>query len=135
MSKRVTKLFSKRWVARKNGFKSGLEETVSKQITSKGYEANYEGDVIPYVIPESNHNYHPDFKLPSGIYVETKGRLVASDRKKHVLIKKQHPELDIRFLFSNSHNKIAKKSKTTYADWCTKNGFIYADKVIPNSWY
>ena len=136
MGKRVIKLFNnKRWVARKNGFKSGLEETISKQIESNGIPSKYETETVPYVIPESNHIYRPDFLLPNGIYIETKGRLVASDRKKHVLIKKQHPELDIRFVFSNSRNKIVKKSKTTYAMWCEKNGFQYADQTIPDEWF
>jgi len=135
MGKRVIKLFNnKRWVARKNGFKSGLEETISKQIESNGIPSKYETETVSYVIPESNHIYRPDFLLPNGIYIETKGRLVASDRKKHVLIKKQHPELDIRFVFSNSRNKIVKKSKTTYAMWCEKHGFKYADQTIPDEW-
>jgi len=43
-------------------------------------------------------------------------------------------ELDIRFVFSNSRNKLNKKSKTTYADWCDKHGFKWADKQIPKSW-
>ena len=69
------------------------------------------------------------------LFRSTKGRFVLEDRKKHLLVKQQHPELDIRFVFSNSKNKINKKSKTTYADWCEKNGFKYADKVIPDEWF
>ncbi len=134
MAKKVTK-FSKHWVARKNGFKSGLEETISGQISAKGIQPNYEQHEIQYIIPESVHTYHPDFKLPNGIYVETKGRFLAADRKKHLLIKKQHPQMDVRFVFSNSRNKISKKSKTTYGMWCEKNGFIYSDKFIPESWF
>jgi len=76
----------------------------------------------------------PDFKLPNGIIVETKGRFVLADRKKHKLIKEQHPELDIRFVFSNSNTKISKKSKTTYGAWCEKLGILYADKTIPEEW-
>jgi hypothetical protein len=51
-----------------------------------------------------------------------------------LLIKDQHPTTDIRFVFQNSKNKIRKGSKTTYADWCKKNGFQYSDKTIPMSW-
>jgi len=43
--------------------------------------------------------------------------------------------MDIRFVFTNSKNKINKKSKTTYGMWCEKNGFKYADKEIPDSWF
>jgi hypothetical protein len=75
-----------------------------------------------------------DFELPNGILIETKGRFKPADRTKHLLIKQQHPELDIRFVFSNSHNTLSKKSSTTYADWCDKHGFKWADKQIPRSW-
>lgn len=134
MSKKVTKKSAK-WVARANGFKSGLEEIISNQINDKGIKVEYETEEVTYSIPASEHIYHPDFRLPNGIYVETKGRFVIADRKKHLLIKAQHPELDIRFVFSNSRNKINKGSKTTYADWCTKHGFKFADKTIPEEWF
>lgn len=134
MAKKVTKKSSS-WVARKYGFKSGLEENISIQIESKGIKVEYESEKVSYTIPASQHTYNPDFKLPNGIFVETKGRFVAADRKKHLLVKAQNPTLDIRFVFSNSKNKISKASKTTYGDWCDKNGIIYADKVIPDSWF
>ena len=134
MAKKVIKGNSK-WVAKKHGFKSGLEESISNQIDSKGIVVMYETEKVPYIIPASDHIYHPDFLLPNGIYVETKGRFVIADRKKHLLIKAQHPELDVRFVFTNSRNKINKSSKTTYADWCEKNGFKYADKHIPEEWF
>ena len=134
MAKKVTKK-SKSWVARKHGFKSGLEETISSQINGRGIDVKYESEKIPYIIPASNHTYNPDFKLPNGIFVETKGRFVAADRKKHLLVKSQNPEIDIRFVFSNSKNKITKSSKTSYGDWCDKNGFKYADKIIPEEWF
>ena len=131
--KKVTKKSG--WVAKKNGFKSGLEDSVSQQIESKGIKVEYETEEVKYIIPASPHTYHPDFKLPNGIRIETKGRFVLADRKKHLLVKEQNPQLDIRFVFTNSKNKINKKSKTTYADWCDKNGFKYADKVIPDDWF
>lgn len=137
MAKSVIKKVStkKGWVARKHGFKSGLEESVSNQIDTKGIIVLYESEKIPYTIPLSKHTYNPDFKLPNGIFIETKGRFVATDRKKHLLIKEQQPLLDIRFVFTSSKNKISKNSKTSYADWCNKNGFLYADKVIPEEWF
>jgi hypothetical protein len=134
MAKKVTKN-SSTWVARKYGFKSGLEENISVQIESKGIKVEYETEKLAYTIPASQHTYNPDFKLPNGIFVETKGRFVAADRKKHLLVKAQNPTLDIRFVFSNSKNKITKTSKTTYGDWCDKNGYTYSDKIIPDSWF
>ena len=135
MAKKVTKKSNSKWVAKKYGFKSGLEETISQQIESQGIKVEYETEKVPYIIPASNHTYSPDFKLPNGIRVETKGRFVAADRKKHLLVKEHNPHLDIRFVFSNSKNKISKKSKTTYGDWCEKNGYKYADKIIPIEWF
>lgn len=135
VKKKVTKKNNPKWVAKKYGFKSGLEETISQQIESQGIKVEYETEKVPYIIPASNHTYSPDFKLPNGIRVETKGRFVAADRKKHLLVKEQNPNMDIRFVFSNSKNKITKKSKTTYGDWCEKNGYKYADKIIPIEWF
>ena len=99
---------------------------------------SYETEKIYYVQPEKKRSYKPDFikKKTNGekLYIETKGRLTAADRKKHEWVKAQNPNLDIRFVFTNSNTRIAKNSKTTYAEWCRKNGFIFADKVIPTEW-
>lgn len=122
-------------VCAKLGFRSGLEQTIYNQIVGMDIVPKYESFKIPYVIPASNHTYTPDFQLPNGIIIETKGRFVASDRKKHLLVKKQHSELDIRFVFQNAKGKINKGSKTTYADWCKKNGFLFAEKEIPYEWF
>ena len=121
-------------IARQKGYRSGLEESVDTLLKQSGIDGQYEQHKVLYTIPISYHEYTPDFRLPNGIFVETKGRFVIEDRKKHVLIKQQHPELDIRFVFQNSKNKIRKGSPTTYADWCKKHGFLYADKTIPQEW-
>jgi hypothetical protein len=128
------KKFSRKAVAAKYGFRSGLEMDINESLKVQGIDGEYEQHIITYTKPATNHKYHPDFRLPNGIYVETKGRFLTDDRKKHLLIKEQHPELDIRFLFQNSKTKISKASKTTYADWCDKHGFKYADKIIPEDW-
>ena len=126
--------YSVKAVAAKYGFRSGLEMTIDESLKSRGVDGEYEKHIIQYTKPETHHKYHPDFKLPNGIFVETKGRFLTDDRKKHLLIKAQNPNLDIRFLFQNSKTKISKASKTTYADWCIKHGFIFADKNIPKEW-
>lgn len=130
MGKRVTA----RQAARLKGYRSGLEEVVDASLKERGVDGEYEKHKINFIKPATNHKYTPDFKLPNGVFVETKGRFTVADRKKHLLIKEQHPNLDIRFVFQNANNKLSKKSKTTYADWCNKNGFLYAEKTIPNSW-
>ena len=115
------------------GYRSGLEETISLQLASLSVPVLYETEKIKYEVNEIR-TYTPDFILPNGIIIESKGRFVAADRKKHLLIQKQHIFLDIRFVFSNSKAKLTKGSKTTYGDWCTKHGFLYADKLIPEEW-
>ena len=132
--KRTKKKSSTRSRAIKNGYRSGLEESVGQQLNDAKVDYGYETDVVEYTIPARSAKYTPDFFLPNGIIVETKGRFVAADRKKHLLIKKQHPELDIRFVFSNPNTKIRKGSKTSYGDWCEKNGFLYAKQEIPQTW-
>lgn len=120
--------------ARKLGFRSMLEVAVARQLDEAGIKYGYETQRIEYTVPETVRKYTPDLILPNGIIVETKGRFVVADRKKHLLIQKQRPDLDIRFVFSNSKTKISKGSKTSYADWCNKNNFIFADKEIPEEW-
>ena len=117
----------------KHGYRSGLEERVSKELEEAGVKYEYETQKIKYRV-EEDRTYTPDFILPNGIIVETKGRFVVADRKKHLLIQKQRPELDIRFVFQNSRAKLYKGAKTTYAQWCEKYGFLYADKSIPEEW-
>jgi hypothetical protein len=121
-------------VAKKYGFRSGLEERIAEQLDKAGVEYTYEQVKLKYIRPASQHIYTPDFVLANGIIVETKGRFLPADRQKHLLVKKHNPTLDIRFVFSNSRARITKTSRTTYADWCEKNGFKYADKTIPQEW-
>lgn len=116
------------------GFRSGLEERIAQDLLEAGVGFTYEDQVIEYLKPAKIARYTPDFVLENGIIIEVKGRFLTADRQKHLLVKKQHPELDIRFVFSRSKERISKKSKTTYADWCTKNGFTYADEKIPEAW-
>lgn len=114
--------------------RSGLETKVASQLSAHGVEGVYETVVIRFVRPEAKARYTPDFPLPNGIVVETKGRFLSDDRQKHKHIKAQHPNLDIRFVFSNAKARLNKKSNTTYADWCEQYGFQWADKWIPETW-
>lgn len=116
-------------------YRSGLEDLIAEQLKNAGVKADYEKFSLPYVLPASNHTYTPDFVLPNGIIIEAKGIFDATDRAKHLLIKKQYPHLDIRFIFSNAKAKIYKGSKTTLAAWCEKYGYRYATKEIPMSWF
>lgn len=116
-------------------YRSGLEDSIAKQLDACGVEKVYEQYCLKYTLPSSQHQYTPDFILPNGIIIEGKGVFEAADRKKHLLIKKQYPNLDIRFVFSSAKTKIAPGAKMTVAEWCEKNGFRYAQKSIPREWF
>lgn len=107
---------------------------MSKELDALSVSYQYESIKIKYTQPAKGRTYTPDFILPNGIMVETKGRFLTADRQKHIMVKEQHPDLDIRFVFQNSSTKISKGSPTSYSDWCRKNGFLFADKSIPQTW-
>lgn len=119
----------------RQGYRSGLEDKLAKQIEAAGFTPRFETLKVPYTVPEKMHNYTPDFPLDNGIIIEGKGIFDAQDRAKHLYIKAQYPELDIRFVFSRASAPITKGSKTTLADWCVKYGYRYAEKVIPPEWF
>ena len=116
------------------GYRSGLEDQVGEQLLSLGLPVNYEVLTIRYTVPARTARYTPDLLLPNGIIIETKGRFEPDDRQKHLLVKAEHPLLDIRFVFSRAATPIRKGSPTTYAKWCDTGGFLYADKLIPAAW-
>lgn len=117
----------------RHGYRSGLEHVVRDSLQKRKCKAQYECFKIEWE-DLMYRKYTPDFLLPNGIIIETKGRFTPADRMKHLAIKKQHPQLDIRFVFSNSNSKLRKGAKTTYGDWCEKHGFLYADKDVPDDW-
>lgn len=134
---------SQRQVGLKYGFRSGLEERTAAALQSLGVNFGFETEKVEYIKPARKSKYTPDFIITHRLdgtprdrplVVETKGRFLVEDRQKHLLIKEQHPELDIRFIFSNPNTKISKTSKTTYAMWCEKHGFLYAKEHIPREW-
>jgi hypothetical protein len=139
------------------GYASGLEKTNGLVLEKSGLEFWYESGpcAISYTLPirggvcsecgakhvVSEHLYTADFAFRSKsgklIIVECKGHPLAwtgKTRSKHQAIKKQYPEMDLRFIFNNKHGKISKKSKTTNAEWCRRQGFQCESNVIPRRW-
>jgi hypothetical protein len=117
-----------------HGYRSGLEEKVAEQLSAAGLSVQYEAVKIKYVKPQKKSLYTPDFVLPNGIVIETKGRFLTADRQKHKFIKDQYPDIDIRFVFSRASSRLTKTSQTSYANWCEQYGFQWADKLIPKAW-
>ena len=137
------KAASPRSVGLKYGFRSGLEERFAAELSAFGIAYEFEQTKFSYVKPERVSKYTPDFIIHvrrdgtpriKPLIIETKGRFLTEDRQKHLLMKRQYPELDLRFVFSNPNQKISKKSKTTYATWCDKHEFLYAKEHIPPEW-
>jgi len=112
-------------------YRSGFEQTLANQLNRSGVAFEYETVKLEY---QKIATYTPDFILPNGIIIEAKGVWTVEDRTKHLLVRQQHPHLDIRLVFMNAYNKIRKGSNTTYARWCEKKNIIYAHKTIPKSW-
>ena len=117
----------------KRKYRSGLEEKVAEFIQEHESCVRYEEFKIKWTDVRFRV-YTPDFVLDNGIIIETKGLFTSEDRRKHIEVQKQHPELDIRFVFTNERNKLYKGSKTTYGMWCDKNNFKYATRNIPLKW-
>jgi len=97
-------------------YRSGLERTFHQKFAACSYEKNK----LEYIV---KHTYTPDFCLAPNMYVETKGRFTGADRNKHLAVRQQNPKVKVLFVFQNPKLTLSKKSKTTYADWCDKNGF------------
>lgn len=128
-----------RQAAYKYGYKSGLELTVSEQITAADYPLCYETETLHYIIPESKHKYTPDFIFTKRngefMYIETKGRWTATDRKKMKHVLHSNPDIDIRIIFQNPNQRISKTSKTTYEKYANKLGIKHvAKRDIPKEW-
>lgn len=110
-------------------FRSKFERRAAERLKKLGIPFRYEQkrDFIDYEVPARLAIYKPDFVIPGGPILETKGRLTVADRKKHLLLKEQFPELDLRFVFQRGSNPIRKGSKTSYLDWCERHGIPAID--------
>ena len=118
---------------KRKGFRSEFERGVAHWLIKNGITYEYELQYIEY--QPKIKRYTPDFYLTEyDFHLELKGHLDVVDRVKHLFLKTQNPHLDVRFIFPNSKKKIYKGSKTSYADWCNRHDFLYADNRIPNLW-
>ena len=117
-------------------FRSQFEAYIAALLRKGGQQYAYEPLRIIYVKPAQQSHYTPDFYFPDfDFYIEAKGLFSARDRKKHLWIREQNPELDIRFVFQNASLPINRNSKTRCGDWAEKNGFLWAHKNPPPEWF
>lgn len=113
--------------------RSKFEETIFQSIQGKAV-VEYESEKLSYTVSLS---YVPDlvvrFTTRPTMYLELKGYLDYDDQRKMKAVKKDNPDLDIRFVFMKD-NKISKTSKLTYSSWSEKYGFPYCFNSIPEDW-
>ena len=113
-------------------FRSKLEENIATLLDGLGVSFEYESEKLGYTI---EHSYTPDFVLPNYTYLEAKGYWSPADRRKILSVKKDNPDIDLRMVFQSPYNKISKKSKTTYAQWCEKHDIPWSSyHNIPIEW-
>src|SRR6476619_5375609 len=101
-------------------FRSGLEKKVAEQLEAGGVPYGHESQWIRYTVPAREAKYLPDFSFDGcPIIIEAKGRFGggnpkfkqpatdgAKERQKLILLKEQHPELDIRIVFQRASTPI-----------------------------
>ena len=133
---------------RSPAYRSKFESTIGHQLECSRTDYKYEDPEgsIRYVIPEKTGRYLPDFiirtRSGNSIVIEAKGLWTYEDRYKHLLIRQQHPDIDIRFVFQRSSNRISKGSKISYKDICEGRGrgvwagvtWPYSETTIPEEW-
>ena len=95
-------------------FRSGLEQRIADNLATRKCKCEYEPMSVAYFV---EHKYKPDFVLSNGVIIEAKGYFRYKEQRMHRSIKEQHPELDIRFVFSNVNSRV-QGSKLTCANWC-----------------
>jgi hypothetical protein len=122
---------------RKIPYRSGFEVSLSKQLNEAQIPFMYEAKAFPYIRNGKVSWYTPDFKLANGTYLEGKGYFHGGtkDRHKLILVKDQHPELDLRIIFQAEGTLVSKDTTLTYGDWADLNGLTWAGAgTIPQHW-
>jgi hypothetical protein len=99
-------------------YRSGLEERVAKWLELNNHPFEYETQRVAY---ELECYYKPDFILPNGVILETKGWWPPADRRKILAVIRQNPDLRLYMVFQNPDKTLSRLSKTTYGDWCDKH--------------
>lgn len=117
-------------------YRSDLERKVADDLKSRGVAFRYEprDRKLKYV-----SEYNPDFELPNGVLVETKGfhRDLGTALTKLLKVRRDNPDVVIRILWDNGKMKVPRKvngKSMTAAQWSEKNGFEWAEGRIPDQW-
>lgn len=111
-------------------YRSALECRVLDKYIVAG-ALDYECVRLDYNVPKT---YTPDALTRKGVHIEVKGYFPPADRTKTLLVRKRHPDIDLRFVFDDANLLLSKQSRTTYGEWCDRHGFLWAVGHIPLEW-
>ena len=128
----MTRRFHKYGKRQTDGFRSGFESKVAKDLTNNGVYWEYEQRKFDLVIPRS---YTPDFVLGNGVVLEVKGYFDAEDRRLIKLFREQHPDVDLRMVLQKPYQKLQKGGRMDYAGWCEKYNVPWCEgPSLPQDW-
>ena len=120
-------------------YRNKWEEAFGNDLSKRKIPFTYESEKLTYT-----KTYLVDFvittKSGKKIYIETKGAFRHGDTTKYRAVKRDNPEIDLRFVFftdqrgkSSVDRRIA-HTKITHGQWCDKNNFKYAIGTAPEEW-
>ena len=134
----------KKYKYRGEEFASMAERDFAIEMDADAIPWQYEPEKIDWFpAPPKTRTYTPDFKVMrkdgSYFFVEFKGYLRPGDKTKMRAVKKQRPEIDIRFVFMNAYKFASKHvrkdgTRQTYAQWAESYGYLWSHKEIPEAW-
>jgi hypothetical protein len=122
---------------RERGHRSGLETKVEEALQKQGLSFSYEKESFVYY---RKGRYTPDFTIDGEhpFHIEVKGYWFPQDRSKVLATIIANPDMRLLVALQRPFMTISKKSKTSYAAWCTKNGIPWCSIPIPedfiNQW-
>jgi predicted nuclease of restriction endonuclease-like RecB superfamily len=114
-------------------YKSAFEAGIARNLTDRSLDFRYEEKTLLYT---TSHVYRPDFTLDvlDDVVIEAKGYFPSTDRTKLLAVAEANPRVDIRLVFQNAKTRLTRGSKTTYAQWAERHGFVWAEKIVPDEW-
>lgn len=130
-------------------YRSNFEFNIARSLKERGIDFKYETESYEVwrsvyqpkcmecgsdnVI--SRHTYTPDFFLPNGIVIETKGKVTPQVRTNLLEIKDAMAfyDIDWRIVFMRD-NWLTKKKIKRLSDWAKDNNIKYSVGRIPDEW-
>lgn len=125
---------SARAYAKKAGMKSIAEVRCAAWLERNNVPYDYEAERWTYQYEPAH--YTPDFTIQTQNFViEVKGKMTPDIRKKMLAVKRCNPDRKVYMVFERSNNRIAPGSRTTYGEWCEKNGIQWSEHVPRGEWF